>query len=79
MSSNILLTDDRGIVQKTMTKIRNLVKPVVNTEPQGLPLVGAILWIRADLKFIVKSHLRRNRIIIQRIPEPKNGNGKGKT
>ena len=46
-------------------------KPIVNPMPEGIPPVGAILMIRDDLKFIVKSHLRRNRFIIQRIPEPK--------
>lgn len=52
---------------------RSLFKPIVNPNPKGLPPVGAILMITDDLKFIVKSHLRRNRIIIQRLPEPKKG------
>ena len=61
----------RKAAKKVGSFLKSLVKPVFNPDPQGIPPVGAILMIRDDLKFIVKSHLRRNRLIIQRIPEPK--------
>jgi hypothetical protein len=43
------------------------IKPIVNPHPEGLPPIGAVLMIRNDLKFVVKSHLRRNRLIIQQM------------
>jgi hypothetical protein len=47
------------------------VKPIINPKPEGLPPIGAILMISDDLRFIVKHHLRRNRLIIQMLPVPK--------
>jgi len=49
------------------------IKPIINPKPEGLPPVGAVLWIKNDRKLIVKGHLRRNRLIIQKVREPDRG------